>query len=112
MEATSIRLNKFVNDNLVETYQNAVKRLDNNDLVLVIKENGDNNLATVYERKLLISKPGIPQFLLNKISKPANKAPGILSHSEIAFWFIVFYANGESECAAVKTTLMAPGGSG
>ena len=110
METSNTRINNFIDDELIEKYQESVEHFGNNDLVLVVKENMNNNLVNAYERKPLLNKPDIPHFLLNKLRKPAKEASGILSHSEIAFWLMVFYSNGESDCAAVKSTLMAPGG--
>ena len=110
MEATNTRINKYIDDDLIGKYQESVEHFGNNDLVLVIKEDENNNLVNAYERKPLLNKPDIHHFLLNKLRKPAKEVSGILSHSEIAFWLMVFYSNGESDCVAVKTTLLAPGG--
>lgn len=108
MENQSSRINQFVDNRLFEAYRSSVEYFGNKDLVLVFDESKSLDPVDAYERNRIIEDPDIPDFLKNKLCKPANDAAGKLSHSEIAFWLVVFFVNGESGCAAVKTTLMAP----
>jgi len=110
MDIQNKRINQLIDDNLIEAYQSSVKHFGSKDLVLVFDESKNNDPIDVYERNKLIENPNIPDFLKNKLSKPAQESSGKLNYSEVAFWLVVFYSDGESECTAVKRTLMAPSG--
>jgi len=110
METPSARVQKLIDNKLIEAYRASVEHFGNTDLVLVFDESKGIDPIDSYERMPLSKSPDIPGFLKNKLCKPAKEALGKLSHAEVAFWLVVFFEDGESACTVVKATLMGKAG--
>lgn len=110
MGSNKNRISSFIDNRLFEAYRASVEHFGTTDLVLVFNEEREVDPVDAFNRKRFIEDPEAPGFLKEKMSKPATEVETNLKHGEVAFWFLVFYATGESECAAIKATLLGPGG--
>lgn len=110
MENSSLRVQRLIDDRLIDVYRASVEHFGSTDLVLIFDESKEIDPVDSFKRLPLYESPDIPAFLKSKLCKPAKQALGKLNHAEVAFWFVVFFKDGESICTAVKATLMGKAG--
>lgn len=108
--ALQARLDYLVDDRLFQAYWAAVAHFKTNDLVVFFDESVEVDPVSVYVREKLVTADDIPEILREKIKRPARDVAGRLSSAETAFWFVAFFADGESAYGAIRAKFIGPSG--
>jgi hypothetical protein len=104
------RIHELVDDRLFKVFADAAAHFNTSDLVLVLNQSDDANPLNAYSREKLIASPNIPEFLRNKLQRPARDTAVRLGSGDAAFWLVVFFDDGESACVSLNAKLIGPGG--
>jgi acyl-CoA thioesterase len=104
------RVSELIDDRLFQAYWDACEHFGTTDLVVFYDEDVEYDPVITHSRINLINDPNLPDSLLAIINKPAIDAKSQLASSDAAFWFIVYFRNGEASHMALKAKVIGPSG--
>ncbi|WP_047516741.1 hypothetical protein [Methylophilus sp. Q8] len=104
------RFADLIDDRLFTAFWDGAKHFGTTDLVLFYDESLDEDPVSIMPRLRLINDADLPASLLSIINKASSTATKQLNSTDVSFWFIVYFQDGEMVHGAINAKLIGPGG--
>jgi hypothetical protein len=109
MSNIEARVRSLVNEELIQAFWKACDHFNSRDIVVFVVEGGAEQALSAAPREGLLADPALPEFLREKIARPAS-AVNFEMTTDCTFWLVAIFADGEAASVAINAKRLAPGG--
>ncbi len=107
----SSRLAEVIDERVFNFAQGAQRHFKTNDLIVILDLRDDDPGFEAAPRESFAQAEGLSPDMKLKFSRPAGDFKAVLGAPDQSFWFLAIFEDGDSACAAINASMIAPGGS-
>ena len=109
MSDIEARVRSLVGEDVIQAFWKACDHFDSRDLVIFVVEGDVDKSLNAVPREKLLADPALPEFLREKIVKPASVVNFEMT-ADCTFWLVALFADGQAASVAINAKRLTPGG--